>query len=282
MRIHSSVKGYFGYLFGLMFLSCGQNSTESLVQPIETPVFQCVVAGHAYGNPENYTQSLYPKFIKIMDSLTRENSIDQLILTGDVVKDTLPEIWDRVKEELDKLKVKNWKIARGNHDLSVYLDQHIQFENHLAIKQGNVLILILNTSALGWGLDSLQTNFVEESISQLPDSMNQIMVFTHQLWWLKNSPDSFELDSVRPNSYALFDGEPDFWSTGFQPLQNCKKEVYFIAGDLGVDPQIESYYEDHYKNFHFFGSGMGSGEEDNLLLISIYQNQPVKIERINF
>jgi hypothetical protein len=27
---------------------------------------------------------------------------------------------------------------------------------------------------------------------------------------------------------------------------------------------------------------MGSGEEDNLLMISIYQNQPVKIERINF
>ena len=282
MQTFSFLKICVGCLIGLIFLSCGQKSTESLVEPIEKPVFQCVVAGHAYGHPEYYTQSLYPKFIKIMDSLTQENSIDQLILTGDVVKDTLPEIWDRVKEELDKLKVKNWKIARGNHDLSLYLDQQIQPENHLAITQGNVLMLILNTSVPGWGLDSVQTNFVEETISQLPDSMNQIMVFTHQLWWLKNTPQSFDLDSIRPNSYALFEGAPDFWSSGFQKLQNLEKEIYFFAGDLGVDTLIESYYEDHYKNFHFYGSGMGSGEEDNLLLISIYQNQPVKIERINF
>jgi hypothetical protein len=282
MRIHLSVKVCIGYIFGLIFLSCGQNSTEYLVKPIEPPVFQCVVAGHAYGNPENYTKSLYPKFLKIMDSLTQKNSIDQLILTGDVVQDTLPEIWDKVKTELEELAVKDWKIARGNHDLSAYMDQNIQRENHLALVHGNSLLLILNTSNNGWGLDKVQADFVQKSVTQLPDSINQIMVFTHQLWWLKNSPKSFELDSIRPNSYALFDGEPDFWSTGFQSLQNCDKDVYFFAGDLGVDPQIESYYEDHYKNFHFFGSGMGSGEEDNLLMISIYQNQPVKIERINF
>ena len=146
MRIHLSVKVCIGYIFGLIFLSCGQNSTEYLVKPIEPPVFQCVVAGHAYGNPENYTKSLYPKFLKIMDSLTQKNSIDQLILTGDVVQETLPEIWDKVKTELEELAVKDWKIARGNHDLSAYLDQNVQRENQLALVHGNSLLLILNTS----------------------------------------------------------------------------------------------------------------------------------------
>ncbi len=282
MLIHQALKVVFLFLIGLFFLGCQENSTEFLVQPNEKPVFQCVVAGHVYGNPENYTHSLYPKFIKIMDSLTKERTIDQLILTGDVVADTLPEIWNKVKTELEELEVKDWKIARGNHDLSTYLDQNIQAENHLALYHGNALLLILNTSINGWGLDKIQVDFVQKSVFQMPDSINQIMVFTHQLWWLKNSPESFELDSIRPNSFALFDGQSDFWSTGFSAFQKCEKQIYFFAGDLGADPQIESYYEDHHKNFHFFGSGMGSGKEDNLLVISIYQNSPVKIERINF
>jgi hypothetical protein len=282
MRIQLSTKLVYGCSIGLLFLSCAPNSSETANELDEIPIFKCVVAGHAYGNPENYTKSLYPKFLEIMDSLTEHQPIDQLILTGDLVADTLPEIWDKVKTELEVLAVKDWKIARGNHDLSAYLDQNIQKENHLALHHGNSLLLILNTSNNGWGIDKVQSEFVEKSVAELPDSINQILVFTHQLWWLKNAPSAFDLDSIRPNSYALFDGEPDFWSTGFPALQQSKKQVYFFAGDLGVDSQIVSYYEDHYKNFHFYGSGMGSGKEDNLLLISIYQNQPVKIERINF
>ena len=235
------------------------------------------VAGHAYGNPESFTSSIYPPFLNQLKNGTRSSL---LFLTGDVVAHPTLENWDKVKSELDSLDLP-WYIAPGNHDISPYMDQKIQSQRYLSIKSNNNLFLVLNTCFAGWSVDSAQIKFIENELKSAKEYHN-IFVFSHQLWWEKNPPSKFELDSLRPNSFALYDGETSFWQTAFPLFANLKQSVYFFAGDMGCHHSLPSYYEDHYQNFHFYGSGMGGGIADNYLRISVYEYGSVKIERIDF
>jgi len=92
----------------------------------------------------------------------------------------------------------------------------------------------------------------------------------------------FELDSLRPNSFALLDGPSDFWTDAFPNFEELEKEVYFFAGDMGCYFGLPGYYEDHFNNFHFYGSGMGGAVEDNFIYVQIFQDRSVKIERVDF
>jgi hypothetical protein len=262
--------------FILLFAyACGSNNKS-------TPVYSFVSAGHVYGNPETYTSSIYPPFLSMLDSLISTQKLDLLVLTGDVVAHPTKENWETVKNEIQSLSIDKWVIAPGNHDISAYMDEHIQpFKYSSFIENGN-LFLTLNTSFEGWTVDSAQQQFIQESLAQDKEFHN-VFVFTHQLWWQKDRPIVFELDSIRPNSYALFEGESSFWADAFFPyFDDIKKDVYFFAGDMGCFYGLPGFYEDHYQNFHFYGSGMGGAVEDNFLKIDIFQDNSVKIQRIDF
>jgi len=238
------------------------------------------VAGHVYGNPDNYSGGIYPNFLNQLKFLSEEFSGSLLFLAGDVVADTSYENWLRIENELSETNLEYY-IARGNHDEGIYLNEFLQPQHYGAIQLGADWCFYLNTSNPGWTIDSLQKNWLENQLEKInPDS--RIFVITHQLWWLKNTPDHFELKNIRPNSYALFDGPSDFWVDVFYLFEKIKSPVYFFSGDLGSDNRIAYYYESHHENYHFFGTGMGGGGADNFLKISIYKDRAVKIDRIDF
>lgn len=271
--------GALSLLIGL--LGCGNDEQ----QDAETTVLlehSFVVAGHAYGNPESYTSSIYPPMLTALDTLIAQHGVDQLILTGDVVAHPTPENWETVRAELDERAIKEWFIAPGNHDISPYMDTVIQANKYLSHVRANYLFLILNTSHPGWTLDSKQITFVENELKEHQENVNGIFVFSHQLWWENQPPESFQLDSLRPNSFALLEGPSTFWEDVFPLFEGLDNEVYFFAGDMGCHFSLSGYYEDHYENFHFYGSGMGGAVEDNFLHGKIYQDGHVEIERIDF
>lgn len=273
------IKGLY-FLFLLLIVSC--NTTQEMDEVVpEEPIYSFAVAGHAYGNPESYTSSIYPPLLKALKQLTSQKKVNHLILTGDVVAHPTKENWETVRSELNELAIDEWHIAPGNHDISPYMDTVIQPEKYMALTRENNLFLILNTSHAGWTVDSLQAVFIKESIDKA-GSVESIFVFSHQLWWLKDAPEVFEIDSMRPNSYALYDGQDTFWKDAFPFFEAAKQEVYFFAGDMGCHFSLAGYYESHFDRFYFYGSGMGGGVEDNFMFVQLFQDGTVKIDRVDF
>ncbi|MBK9190742.1 MAG: hypothetical protein IPM77_04085 [Crocinitomicaceae bacterium] len=99
---------------------------------------------------------------------------------------------------------------------------------------------------------------------------------------MRNKAAEFQLDSITTNSQALFNGKSDFWKDAFGFFEHAEKPVWFFAGDLGAHEFFKSYYEDHYKRFHFYGSGMGGGIRDNYLLVSVFRNGRVSVIKREF
>lgn len=270
---------YHTVIFILAFAIQGCCGCDQETTP-EQPVLTFAIAGHVYGNPDTYTSSVYPPFLQKLKADHVKKRFDFLFLTGDVVAHPTESNWITVADELNAVRIP-WYISRGNHDVSQYMDEHIQPEKYLSIQKENALFLVLNTSHPGWTVDSLQRNFLIRELSHT-DSIEQIFVFSHQLWWERNPPKEFELDSLRPNSFAGYDGTSDFWHDVFPYFDSTGIETWFFAGDMGCHYTLPSYYEDHYKNFHFYGSGMGGGIDDNYLTVEVYQNGSVDIEKVPF
>lgn len=266
----------------LLFItgSCCFCDEEKIVAEPEKPILTFAVAGHVYGSPGILEPTIYRPFLKQIKKDILSKNISGLFLTGDVVAESTKENWDAVKAQLDSLRI-DWYISRGNHDISQYLDQNIQPEKYLAVKESSNLFLVLNSNFPGWTLDSAEIIFVENELKNVQSGDN-IFVFTHQLWWEKNRPHDFGLDSVRSNSHEFLEGKSDFWQDAFPLFDSLTNQVYFFAGDIGSHHLLESYYEDHYKNYHFYASGMGGGKEDNYLVVSVFKNGDVEIERIDF
>lgn len=269
------------YMLIIILLAACNPPQEKAVPNAEQPIYTFAVAGHAYGNPETYTSSVYPPLLNALNQLTQQKKVNQLILTGDVVAHPTAENWETVRAELDALPIDEWHIAPGNHDISPYMDTVIQPQKYMALIRENNLFLILNTSHDGWTVDSLQARFIKESLAKA-ETVESIFVFSHQLWWLKDAPTAFELDSVRPNSYALYDGDASFWQDAFPFFEESKQQVYFFAGDMGCHFSLKGYYEGHKDRFHFYGSGMGGAVEDNFMFVQLFQDGTVKIDRVDF
>jgi hypothetical protein len=239
-----------------------------------------VVAGHAYGNATVYTEFPYEPFVNKLLDFSKTTKISGLFLTGDVVARPDTGRWNSVKTLLDHVGVP-WFIAPGNHDVSSYFLDHVQPSPYNSFSENGHLFLTLNTCFPGWTVDSLQKNFITENIAKV-EPEKSIFVFSHQLWWLLPTGRIPDIDSVRPNSYAMWDSTASFWNDAWPLFSSLENETYFFAGDLGADAKIVSYYEDHSSNFHFFGSGMGGGIDDNFLVISVGPDDGVTIKRIGF
>lgn len=269
-------------------ISCSstpEKDSEFIPQEKDLPSDVFVVAGHVYGDATHFTGGIHPpfmkKFMELKTSLSQDGiDINTLFLTGDVIARASPAGWTSTVKQLDSLEV-DWYIAPGNHDLEGGFNQYAQEVNYFSLKSKEDLYLVLNTSQEGWNVDPSQKTFVERRIKNLKEGAN-LFVFSHQLWWQKNPPEEYGIDSVRTNSYALFDGDSSFWQTVFPLLEDLPNPCYYFAGDLGADVVLESYYEDHWENHHFYGSGMGSRKADNFLLVKVYEDRPVEIQRIDF
>lgn len=248
------------------------------------------VAGHVYGNPITYTSTIYPPFIKALKQHEQQDYLNFLFLTGDVVPHPTDSNWKTVITELNASHA-DWHIAPGNHDFGGSIKYPFQrkfkaIQNpepyHFFRFRDNEFI-VLNTSHNGWTINEIQRISLATYLKQINQkTTNNIFVFSHQLWWLNDSPEKFQLDSIKTNSDALQLGTSNFWKDGFSLFSEFEIPVWFFAGDIGCMAQYETYYEDHYKNFHFYASGMGGGIEDNYLFVDVSEQGKVNIEKRNF
>lgn len=214
-----------------------------------------------------------------------------LFLTGDVVAHPTQSNWHTVIHELSALKT-YWYIAPGNHDFGteVYLpfkrdyelDENRKSYNFFSFR--NNIFLVLNTSFDGWTINQQQNEELSTFLSlNVSNQTQNIFVFSHQLWWQKEDSLSLELDSIRTNSYALFEGESNFWKDAYYPIfSKYETPKWFFAGDVGSAYILEAYYEDHSENSHFYASGMGGGKDDNYLVVKVSKQGEVNIEKRNF
>ncbi|MBK9190743.1 MAG: metallophosphoesterase [Crocinitomicaceae bacterium] len=281
----------FVLLAGLAFFEscCFCDNTDRGETLEQQPVYRFAVAGHVYGNPHSYQGTLYPSFLKKLKEQHTLNPYDKLFLTGDVVwGDSIDAKWKYCELQLDSLNI-DWVVAPGNHDKEISrfsLDEKISsidtnnFKPIVYVVRKNAFV-VLNTTNPGWTLSDKDRIILTEKTKGF-DTLKNIFVFTHQLWWIRNAPDKYCLDSLRSNSFVDFEGPGDFWKDVFPVFEQTNVQTWFFAGDMGAWSVLPAYYEDHYGRFHFFGSGMGGGIMDNYLSVSVYQNGRVDIKKIRF
>lgn len=276
-------------VLALLESCCFCDVTEQIDTSEDKPVYRFAVAGHVYGNPHAYHGTIYSPFLKKIKEDHALSPYDKLFLTGDVVwGDSVVHVWEYCKKQLDSLNI-DWAVAPGNHDKEItsffkndkisYNDTNT-FEPIIYIENKNAFV-VLNTTNPGWTLTQKDKDLLIEKTKGF-DTLKNVFVFTHQLWWLRNPPDRFYLDSLRSNSFVHYEGTSDFWKDVFPVFEQTKVQTWFFAGDMGAWSVLPSYYEDHSGRFHFFGSGMGGGVLDNYLSVSVYQNGRVDIKKIRF
>lgn len=228
-----------------------------------------IVAGHGYGSPYSKYPGLYPSFVRQFEYIKEDISPRFIALTGDVVKVSSKIYWEKVVNDLKILGVP-WYISPGNHDnaKSIVYRDNVWQDPYFSFTLHKRLFLFLHTDYAGWTVDSTQREWIDTTISK-NSHVSEIFVFTHHLWWVNNPPEKYKLSPVRSNGSPRKSGIRTFWNDVFPFLESSNKRIYFFAGDLGAFSTISSYYEDHVGKLHFYATGMGSGKEDNYLVVEI-------------
>ena len=113
-------------------------------------------------------------------------------------------------------------------------------------------------------------------------TIDNILVFSHQVWWAKSLNAVYDIDSIRTNSTFMVSGPNSFWGDAFSLFQTTGKPTYFFAGDIGCWHFIPAYVVNSFDNFHFYASGVGGGKEDNILNIKTFELGDIRVEKIDF
>lgn len=261
----------------LLAYSCRKDDIE----PNDKVLNHFIIAGHAYGTPDNKPPALYKKLLPLLANYQTNYEPVQFIFTGDVAYKATPENWENIIKQFDSLNIDFW-IAPGNHEFytSYFLDS-IQSEAFFTRRVADNLFIILNTNFDGWTIDKPQIEMIRSSLEKNENIIN-VFVFTHQLWFSNAFGRPFNLKNVGSNSNELLDGPTSFWTDAFPLFEDLTNPVYFFAGDLGTWDWTISYNFQQFKNYYFYASGMGSGKDDNVLHVKTFLSGKVEIEKINF
>jgi hypothetical protein len=262
----------------VFFQSCRKDTITHSKQPSQ----QFIIIGHAYGNPVDYELSLYKGLPEFIQTLNMFLNPVKYIFTGDVVAKPTAENWENILIQFDSLNINDYWIAPGNHDLgSGYFNEYIQANSYFSERIDSNLFFVLNTNFSGWTIDQPQIDLLYSELSDL-NGINNIFVFTHQVWWANPKDAVYDIDSIRTNSTNLIQGNRSFWTDAFPMFQSANLPTYFFSGDVGCWDFIPAYVENKRDNFHFYASGVGGGLEDNVLYLKIEESGQVEIEKVNF
>jgi len=270
-------KGTMLILLSILAFSCRKDE----IAQNDVVLNHYIIAGHAYGTPDDKPPALYKKLLPVLAYFQSTFQPIQFIFTGDVAYKATPENWKNIQKQFDSLGIDFW-IAPGNHEFytSYFLDS-VQTEAYFTRRVGNNLFIILNTNFAGWTIDEPQIEMIKKEFENL-DDINNIFVFSHQLWFSSGKDRPFDLYSVGSNSAVLLEGPTSFWTDAFPLFEDIEKPSYFFAGDLGSWDWTISYSFQQHKNHYFYASGMGSGLDDHVLHIKTYVSGKVEINKVNF
>ena len=245
----------FIYLTGLL------SSFAVAQQPVSNEsTFRFAIAGHVYGAPGVINDPFHPPFMQLMENYS--DSLDLLILTGDIVQESDEKSCNKVNEYLPTLPFPTL-IAPGNHDLKnrALFEQHFGSSNYF-LEFGDHLLLICDLLPSGWNLPDSLLNEIIRKVELRPRA--SVWIISHHVFWTsENHPE------LIPNSNYGRNDEQDFYSRVLPELQQLSCPVYAIAGDIGAIPTSPSLHGMQSKNVLLIASGMGKGDFENILLFEI-------------
>ncbi len=187
--------------------------------------------------------------------------------TGDIVFHSTADYWDAAEVDIDKLDMPIY-LAAGNHDVSE------EFENrfgdyYYSFVQNSDLFIILAPSLDQWNIIGEQLDFLTSTLEENYQNVDNIFIFLHELiWW---SPTN-EYQDVIINFVPSYPGSTNF-DTEIKPLLlSYPNPITLFAGDLGATSVVSFAMYHHFDNITLIGSGMGNGNNDNIIITDVYQD----------
>jgi len=234
------------------------------------------VAGHTYGNPGVVIEGLYPAFKDQFSIIKQEPEMKLGVFTGDVVRTATEENWDAVDIDIDSLGVPVL-IAVGNHDMyNRYMYESRYGKTYFDTIVENDLFIVLDPNISGWNISGNQLDFLSNSVSVNYKKVNNIFVFFHQLLWKTSGRYRFQ----KPNSAQGKADTVNFWSEIEPIFHNLPNEVVMFAGDVGAGSWSENCMFDNYDNITLISSGMGEGDGDNFIIVTVKSDKEISYKLI--
>ena len=231
-------------------------------------IYNFLIAGHTYGDSSRINNNgFYPKFYDNLREINNIQSIDFIVLTGDVVQNSTIKSWDIIKNQLSTLGLRAY-IAPGNHDVGSGEDNvkrdvfKIKFgETYFYYYHKKDLYIVLDPNIDNGNISGDQLKFLI-NIVKTKEKVNNIFVFSHQVIWYSDF-----FDGIIPNNN--YTHTTNYWSTIAPLLEKQKENVYVIAGDVGDQMNGSELFCGSKKNIKYIASGMGAGRRDNYLAVQV-------------
>ena len=229
-----------------------------------------IVAGHVYGAPGTSNAGVHPPFKDKFEDLKKNTDLKLGVFTGDIVKDGTEQDWIDIDADIMELGIPVY-FAAGNHDI---IDRSL-FEQrygntYFSFLQNGDLFIVLDGNYDGWNIAGTQLDFFKESINNNPD-VNNIFIFVHQvIWWEGGNP---KYTQLRLNSLENKSDVLTYWQIIHPLLVNTEKQVFLFAGDIGAANWSDNFMYGKEDNVAFIASGMGGGDGDNIVEVSVSNNQ---------
>lgn len=254
------------YIFSCYFISSYAQNTNVL--------YSFFSAGHTYGSPLNPHFGLHDPFVDYIPALNGMESLELGFFTGDVVLTSQAMYWDSAELDLALLNIPFF-IAPGNHDIGAEFINRYDHYYQAFIHHDDLFILL--TPGGNWSIEEDQLEFLEEQLEMYHESVNHIFIFLHELiWW---SPDN-EYQDIAINYVPHYPGSTNYKSVVEPLLLAYSNPIVLFAGDLGATPSVSPFMYDINENITLIGSGMGGGNQDNIVVTYVNENGTVYFDLI--
>jgi hypothetical protein len=233
------------------------------------------LAGHVYGAPSEKNNGLHKPFVDFMTKNDSINKFDFGMLLGDLTYIPNKETYTEIETFIKNTGVKHY-AAIGNHDETLsakYFKKLFGQKTFYSFSKNDSLFIVLDPGK-DWAIGYDQILFLKETLKK-SNMYQNIFVFTHQLFWVEKD-NIFSV--IKPNSFAGKENHSNFWTEVVPLLENYNGQVYFCAGDVGAFDNNSSIVYEKIDNYHFIATGMGGGNDDNIIITSIYENGEVEFD----
>lgn len=259
---------------GIIYCSsgCNKECIETKEVTLSNPVeFSFLVAGHTYGNPNDWVEGLFPDFLQKFAFINAYPKIELGVFTGDIIPKGEDYRWDFALRDIGMLDFPVY-LTPGNHDLGL-TTWHMRFGYfYKSFFQNKDLFILLAPSLHKWNIDADQLSFLKNTLKYDGPKARNVFVFHHELiWW---SPDGI-FAGIELNYNPHYPGKTNFWEEIVPLFETLNKPTYFFAGDLGGTPQASAYMYYKTSNIHLIASGMGAGVDDNFIITEVHENGTV-------
>jgi len=264
MRLFRIIQNICCFLIFISIIHCAKKSDP------KKPIYSFYVVGHAYGNPNNPQLGLYKPFKESIKQLNACPNLELAFFTGDVVVFPTFDYWNQALSDLKAIDAEV-HIAPGNHDKGQAFNQLVGKYNYSFHRNGDLFVVLTPED---WCIRGEGYKVLWDALHDSITGVNNIFIFTHELiWW---SPDN-EFKTVKINFEPHYPGRTNFKDSILPLLKNVQKPIFWFAGDIGCKPEVSPYMYHQDANVHLIGSGVGNGENDNLVMVGVNEDHQVEL-----